>query len=252
MAAVQSKQDLVDYCLRKLGSPVINIEVAPEQCDDRIDEALETFEEFHFEATENQWLMYELDQPSIDAGFITVPGNIQSVLNILPIGSPTQSTGSNDDARIFSFRYQLMYATIKSWRNFDTLSYMLIQNWIDETKNMFIGTPRFEYSRFQHKLKIYMDLASLGVGYKFGVNATVLIDPVANADVWNSKWLKQYATALIKQQWGNNLKKHESIQLLGGVTLNGQKIYDEATDEIEKLIADLRETYQEPPDFFIG
>jgi len=246
MAKPTTRQELIDYCLRKLGQPVINVEVAPEQCDDRIDEALATYQEKHFDASEDVWVSYPLQQTDIDNGYITIPDDILAVTNVTSLSD----IASHND--MFSFRYQLAMQEMSPWRSFDMTDYtMRVMNY-EHVLDTINSAPGFEYTRHGRRLHVNHDLTSLGVGYPFVVKVTRVLDPDQFTSVWNDKWLKQYATALIKRQWGENTKKFGDMQMLGGTVMNGQQIFDEAMQELEALEETLQETYQEPTNFFVG
>ncbi len=241
MAKPTNIDEFAEYCLRKLGKPVINIEVAPEQIEDRIDEALEVFQEKHYDATEEKWVYYELTQQDIDQGYVTVPDNFLSVIEVLP--ASTISTRSSD---MFSYQYQIMVNQLSPWQSFDSIDYFMKMMSIDETRNLLDVDPRFKFIRHRHELKIYQNYQA---GSKLILRVFEIIDP---EHVWNDKWLKAYATALIKLQWGHNVAKFNEVQLLGGVTINADRLIQEATAEIEQLITQLNEEHMEPVGFIFG
>lgn len=241
MAKPTTKQEFAEYCLRRLGKPVINIEVADEQIDDRIDEALEVFQEKHYDATEEKWVYYELTQADIDAGYINVPEEFLSVIEVMPA-----STISTRSADMFSFQYQIMVNELSPWQPFDSIDYFMKMMSIDETRNMIDVDPRFKFIRHKNQLKIYQNYQA---GTKFVFRVFEIVDPQY---VWNDKWLKEYATTLIKEQWGSNVSKFAQIQLLGGVTITGERLLQEAQQEKERLLTQLSEEHMEPTHFIFG
>lgn len=241
---VTNRTEFIDYCLRRLGQPVININVAPEQVQDRIDEALEVYQEKHYDATEEQWIVYTLTQEDIDNKYITVPSDILSVIDILPTGL---IFGGRDSGDMFNYQYQVMINQLSPWQPFDRLDYFMKMTDLEETRQMLDADPRFKFVRHEQKVRIYKD--TLDVGYPIVMRVFRLVDPNF---VWNDLWLKAYATALIKRQWGENTSKFQNIQLLGGVTINGEKLYTDALQEIEKLEERLETTYMEPVGFIMG
>lgn len=243
MAKPTTRQEFAEYCLRKLGKPVINIEVADEQVDDRIDEALETYVEKHYDATEDKWVFYELTQTDIDQGYIEVPDNFLSVTEVYPAASVIGASGSGG---MFSYQYQIITSELNPWQRFDSIDYFMKLNSIQEISDLIEVQPRFRHIRHKNQLKIYHDYR---VGCQLLLRVYEIIDPEA---VWNDKWLKAYATALIKLQWGNNVSKFSEIQLLGGVTINGEQLKQEAQQEIELLLTQLNEEYMEPTGFLFG
>lgn len=244
MAKPTSRIELQEYCLRKLGQPVINVNVAQEQIDDRIDEAIETYTEKHYDATEELWMYHNLTQTDVDNGYVTVDDNILSVVEILPAGL---IRGARDSSDMFSYQYQIMVNQLSPWDPFDSLDYFMKMTDLESTRQMIDVDPRFKYVRHERKVKIYDGERS--VGYPIVMRAFRMIDPEA---VWNDKWLKEYATALIKRQWGENVSKFEGIELLGGVKINGDRLMRESAEEIEKLEIELQDTYMEPTDFLFG
>lgn len=244
-----NRQTFGEYCLRKLGKPVININVAPEQVLDRIDEALQVYSEKHFDATEKEWVAYRVTADDIIRGYITIPEDILVIDKLIGMDSVFQSYADDQD---FGYRYQLVMGSFSPFRSLDILSYYMNVTYINEINSLISVQPTFEYTRHKNKLTIAQNMKEFYAGNVVGFHVMRIIDPDENPYVWNDKWLKEYATALIKRQWGSNMKKHGEIQLLGGVTVNGQQIFDEAISEINELEQELQENYQEPVQFFMG
>lgn len=243
MAKPATRQDFIEYCLRKLGKPVININVATEQTEDRVDEALETYYEKHYDGTYQEWLSYPVTQEDIDNGYITLPEDIQSVTTIMDVNEIYAHTN------MFSFQYQIAMETLSPWQPFDAVDYVMKVNNYNSISDLTSVVPTFNFIKHGNRLKINYDFP---VGYPLALQVVRVVDPAVFTGVWNDKWLKEYATALIKRQWGENTKKFEQIQLLGGVTISGQQLFDEALQEIEELERTLEETYMEPTDFVVG
>lgn len=243
MAKPVNKQQFGEWCLRKLGAPVINIEVASEQLDDRIDEALDVYTEKHFDATIEEWVAYTVTQQDVDNGYIQLPSDILAVIELLPTAELFAHAG------MFSFQYQVAMQQLSPWQSFSNLDYFMTMTSFQETLDMTSVTPTFKFQRHGNKLKINYQFVE---GYQLAVKIQRILDPELYTEVWNDKWLKQYATALIKRQWGENLSKHGGVSLLGGVTLNGEAIYQQAESDIEKLLEELQSTYMEPTDMIFG
>lgn len=242
MANPSTRAEFKEYCLRRLGKPVININVADEQVEDRIDEALETYQEKHYDATEEEWMTYTVTQSDIDNGYITVPADILSVVDILP-SSALGDLGSMD---MFSYQYQILAGELNNWQPFDQLDYFMKMTNLSSVNDLLNADPRFRFVRHESKIKLYKTVT---------VDTTIIMRVFRTVDVnsvWNDKWLKSYTTALIKRQWGENTGKFSEVQLLGGVTINGERLYEAALAEIEKLEETLEETYQEPTGFIFG
>lgn len=249
MARPNSRQSFGEYCLRNLGKPVININVAPEQVLDRIDEALQVYSEYHYDATEKEWIAYRVTAEDIVNGGINLPEDILVVDKIIGMDGTFQSYADDQD---FGYRYQLVMGSFSPFRSLDILSYYLNVSYINEINSLINVDPTFEYTRHRNKLKIAQNMKEFYAGNVIALHVFRVIDPDQNPYVWNDKWLKDYTTALIKRQWGANLLKHGEIQLLGGVTVNGQVLFDQATLDIQRLEDDLHNIYAEPVNFFIG
>lgn len=247
MATVSSRVDLSAWCLRKLGAPVININVAPEQIDDRIDEALQVYQEKHFDATQELWYAYKLTETDITNGYITLPDEFLSVVEIRQL---TTNYSSSSD-KMFDFNYQIGLNELSPFQSMDLINYYMVVTNYELIMDILTTVPRFEYSRHLNRLVLNDNLKSIGVGYPIVMRVYKIIDPDASS-VYNDRWLKQYAAALIKRQWGENLMKHGQIQMIGGITVNGESIFQQAMDEITKLEDQLNDQFQEPTDFFVG
>lgn len=244
--AVTSREELKQYCLRRLGQPVITINVDDTQLEDRIDEALEVYQEKHYDATERDWVYYELTANDFVNGYITLPDDILVVISILPFNEIIAQ------GNMFSYQYQIALSELSPWRPFNQLDYFMKVTNYESISDMTTVTPTMNFSRHGRKLKVFSELSDLGVGYKFGMQVQRIIDPEETVSVYNDKWLKEYTTALFKRQWGENLSKFNEVQLLGGVTINGDRIMQESLQEIERLHETLENTYMEPTGFIMG
>ena len=317
MGKPTTRQEFTDYCLRKLGWPVLQINVDDDQVNDRIDEALQFWYDYHYDGTEKMFLKHRITQQDIDRGWIYCPDSVIFVTGVFPFDE------SNSSINMFDLRYQLRLHDLYDFTSVSYVSYEITMQHIRTLNMLFSGTPQFRFHRHQNKLHLDIDWTRdldvgqyvvaecyrrlqpesititgtvagnttsntiIGTGTIFDqelvekdfiqIDGTAkqikkIISPTeiildgphssntsgitvtkeGNTDVWNDRFLKKYATAKIKQQWGSNLKKFEGIQMPGGVTLNGQKIYDEAVEEIEKLEEELISTNVLPGDMFIG
>lgn len=249
MAKPTDRVSFGEYCLRNLGKPVININVAPEQVLDRIDEALQVYSEKHYDASEKEWIGYRVTIDDIANGYIRVPDDILVVDQLVGMDYIVQNYAQDED---FGYRYQLVTGSFSPFRSLDPLSYYMNMTYLGLLDDLINTTPTFTYTRHMNKLFVAQNFKEFRVGNVVAMHVHRVIDPDRNPHVWNDKWLKDYATALIKRQWGLNMKKHGEVQLLGGVTVNGQQYYDEAIQEIEKLEEELESTYMEPVEFFMG
>lgn len=245
MAFLTNRRDFINYCLRQLGAPVIDINVAEEQVDDRIDDALQKFWEFHADGLEKQFLIYLLTEEDIDTKSIPIADNITSILRILP----TNTTASSE-----SIDYQVTMTEILNMQKPGSGigSFVITQSYLSLMNQYFNYEKPISFNRYTNLLRIETDWSKFNIGDPLAIECYMITDPDVHMEVWNDMWLKQYATALIKKQWGQNLIKYEGFQLPSGTTLNGRQFYDDANVEIEKLETELRDTWELPLDFFTG
>ena len=255
MAKPSTRQQLIDYCLRALGAPVIEINVDEDQLEDRADEAIQYYQEYHGDAVVRNLRKHQLTQADIDNGYIEIPNTFLSVNNILD----TRASGSN--AGMFSVDYQLHLNDI-----FDLggpygggiVNYEITKQYMSLIQRNINGvTEKLEFSRHKNRVNFfseetYQSPSGLGVGNYLIFDGYEVVDPDTFTDVYNDMFLKKYLTALIKRQWGTNLIKFEGMQLPGGVTLNGRQIFDDAREEITKLEEEMLLKHEMPPHFFIG
>lgn len=249
MAKPQSRAELKEYCLRKLGKPVINIEVADEQLEDRIDDAIQKWQEAHYDASSEEWYMHEIIQADIDNNYIVLPEEFLVVLQVADTNSLTVGSGSD----MFSYQYQVGMHELSYFRPFDQVDYFMKMQNFNQVNDMINSRPSFNFIRHANQLQLLQTpVNTLPLGSKIGIQVQRLLDISSTPNVFNDTWLKKYTTALFKLQWGNNTKKFQGVQLLGGVEINGQQMYDEVLQEIEQLELELEEKYTLPIDFIVG
>lgn len=317
MSSPSSRQTLIDYCLRKLGFPVLEINIDDDQLEDRIDEAFQFYREFHYDAVElvylkaqvtpslvqiagvnaasftngeritgatsgataivhsnvssNRFQVYQVTGTftssetitggtsgtsatlssitlgSYDNKYFTISDAVTGVNKVLQLSNSSNSIG------MFDVRYQLMLNNIQSLTNTDIIYYTQLKTHLNLLNDLMTGQKPMQFNRHMNRLYVDMDWTSdVLLDNYIIVECYRILDPDTFTDVYNDYFLKRYATALIKQQWGINMKKFEGVQLPGGVTLNGQKIYDEATEELQQLRDEAEKTFQLPVDFFTG
>lgn len=243
-----NREQLIDYCLRSLGHPVIEINIDPDQIEDRIDEAFQHYREYHYDAVELVYLKQEVTANVISDQYITLNDSITGVNRVLPFSSKTTS-----GMDMFDIRYQILVNDLYSLQSTDLIYYHQVRTHLQLIQDLLIGIKPIRFNRHQNRLHVDMDWNNdIKEGEFIIVEAYRILDPSTFTDVYNDGYLKRYATALIKRQWGINLKKFEGVQLPGGVTLNGQKIFDEAMEEIQVLKDEVKSTYQLPVDFMTG
>ena len=251
MATVNSRDTLIDYCKRRLGEPVIEVNLDEDQISDRIDEALEYFQEFHSDATFRTYIKHQVTDDDLTNNYITVPSSVHVVTRLLPL-----SNSINNSSNMFSVKYQMMLNDIADLQNFagDLAYYNQMQQYLTLIDMQLNGKPLVQFQRHQHRLHILGDLNDGDIKKDDYIILEVyqIVDPNSFTSVYNDKFVKAYTTSLMKQQWGQNLIKFEGMQLPGGVSINGRQIYDDASQEIEKLREELRLEHEMPPDFFVG
>lgn len=251
MANPTSRQGLIDYCLRRLGSPVIEINVDTDQLEDRVDEALQYWQEFHSDATYRTFVSHLVGDSDVSREYINIDSNVLWVTRMFRI-----SSSFNTSFNFFDIKYQMMLNDIADMQNFagDLAYYEQLNQYLSLLDMKLNGTPQVTYVRNQNRLYVHGDFKDKDVqaGEYLVYEAYKTIDPSSFSRVWNDMWLKEYTTQLIKQQWGSNLIKFEGMQLPGGVMLNGRQLYDDATSEIERLREKLRLDHETPVDFFVG
>jgi len=247
MANPSSRQGLIDYCLRRLGHPVIEINIDEDQVEDRIDDAFQFYREYHYDAVERVYLKYQITSEDMTNRYIPLNDNIVGVDRILPFSN--RSTGIN----IFDVRYQILINDLYSLMSTDLIYYSQVKTQIELINQLLVGVKPVRFNRHMNRLYIDMDWeADVEVGSFIIVECFRILDPDTYTDVYNDRFLKQYATALIKRQWGENMKKFQGVQLPGGVLLNGQQIFDEAIEELTRLEQEMQSRFELPPDMFVG
>jgi hypothetical protein len=251
MANPSTRQGLIDYCLRRLGEPVIEINVDPDQLEDRVDEALQYWHEYHSDATYRTYVSHLVGDSDVSREYVDLSADTLYVTKVFYI-----SSSFNNSVNFFDIKYQMMLNDITDLQNFagDLAYYEQMQQYLSMLDMKLNGYPQVTYSRHMNRLYIHGDFADEDVkaGEYIVYEAYKTIDGSAHTKVWNDMWLKEYTTALIKQQWGSNLIKFEGMQLPGGVTLNGRQIYDDAVNDIQRLQEKIRLDFEMPADFFVG
>ena len=261
-SAITTRALLQDYCLRRLGHPVIEINVDDEQISDRMDDALEYFAEYHFDGVEKVFLKHKITQVDIDNEYIDMTdpdsdvsgqeypdgGPVLSVRRVLPVANFNAfQTG------FFNEEFQLRLNDLNTFTGSSLINWSMSLSNFSMVDYLFTVSATTLFNRKQDKLFLETDWANkFNVGDILVIECYRILDPTQYIEVYNDLFLKKYCTALIKRQWGENLKKFEGVQLPGGVTLNGKTIYDEAIDEINKIEEEMNLKWELPPDGFIA
>ena len=321
--AISSRQGLIDYCLRRLGFPVIEINVDDDQVEDRIDDALQYFQEYHFDGVERLYLTHKvttaelkfsgLSAPSfqnnemligntsgatcilytlsgttaritnvkgafvagetvtgtvsgfsralasssfytsgdIQNGYLPLPDSVIGVIRVLPVNGP--SSGMNNRNNMFDLIYQFRLNDMYNLLSADMVYYTQVQQHLSMLDMLLVGDRSFKYNRKMDKMYIDMNWEEvLNPDDFIVVECYRILDPSTYTQVYNDMFLKRYSTALIKRQWGENMKKFGGIQLPGGVILNGREIYEEAVEEIATIENEMQLKSELPVDFMVG
>lgn len=250
MARPRSREALKEYCLRRLGHPVIQINVAPEQIEDRIDDALHFFAEYHFEGVEKVHLKHIVTQADID--FSTTTGYMEFDIGT-DVVSVTEVFSINDNftENFFDVKYQTVLNDLNNWGHMDLIGYSITRDYYALLDFMLDPAPRFEHQRVKDKLKVYLQGDDgVRVGSVIIFSAYAIIDPTVYTKIYDEILMKKYCTALIKRQWGSNLSKFDNVTMPGGIAFNGQQIYQDANEEVQKLEEEVFNTYNYPPGGF--
>ena len=263
MAKPASRQGLKDYALRKLGSPVIEINVDDAQIEDRVDDALQVFSEYHFDGVQKAFYKYEITSTDISNGFIDTNELVKNdgaigpelesgsqIISVLRIFEFSESGTSN----IFSIPYQLALNDVYGIRNPGSLTdYTITQQHIQLIQDYLDPEKAIRFSRVTNR--IYMDTnwtEDVTAGNFLTIECYIALNPNTYPEIYNDILLKKYVTASIKQQWGMNLSKYQNVTLPGGLSYNGADIYQQATDEMERIEESLQDKYELPPDMMTG
>jgi len=270
MAIPSSKSTFKSYCLRALGFGVIDINVSDDQADDRIDEALQYFAQYHYDGIEKMYLKYQVTQTDIDRAranttttstdtvdstitgsfkegnnFIPMPQSVVSVTNIFDFANA--STNS-----MFDIRYQLRLNDLYDFSSTSIINYQMTMQQLDLLSHILVGEVPIRFNQHQNRLYLDMDWEQVTVGEFIVIECYRKIDPATYTDIFDDIYLKRYATALIKRQWGANLSKFNGVATLGGVTMNGEQIYSQAIEEIQRLEEQIQLSFETPIDYMIG
>jgi hypothetical protein len=245
MAIPTSRPTLVDYCLRNLGAPVLDINVDDDQVEDRVDEALQKYRDYHMEGQRRVYLPLLVTPTVVTNKYFTLTDEVIYVTRVLPISN------SYAAVNMFSMKYQMYLNDFYALYKAESLQYYVqMQQYLSEVDALLNGIQPIQYQRHGNKLFIDTNFGELQVGQYIMAECYVSLEDTP--EMYNDSWLKRYTTALIKRQWGTNLSKFDGMQLPGGVTINASKILEEANSEIEALEQSLLDSYSLPPDFIVG
>ena len=266
MAIPSSRSTFKEYCLRNLGKGVIDINVSDDQAEDRIDEALQYFAQYHYDGVEKMYLKYQITQEDVDRaasndttnatdvrddsvtasftegrGFIPMPQAVVSVLSIFPF----DDTSTNN---MFDIRYQLRLNDLYDFSSTSIVHYQMTMQHLDFLDHILVGEKPMRFNQLSNRLYVDMDWGTdITAGEYLIFEVYRKVDPDTYTDLYDDLYLKRYTTALIKRQWGQNLSKFSGTAMLGGVTLNGPELFSAAIDDQQRLEEEIRLNYEEPP-----
>ena len=271
MAIPTSKSTFKSYCLRNLGFGVIDINVSDDQADDRIDEALQYFSQYHYDGIEKMYLKYKVTQTDIDraranatttsadtvdssitssfeegTNFIPMPSAVVSVTNIFDFTNAIQQN-------MFDIRYQLRLNDLYDFSSTSIIQYQMTMQQLDLLSHVLVGEVPIRFNQHQNRLYLDMDFQNAIDADQFLIiECYRKVDPESYTDIFDDIFLKRYVTALIKRQWGANLSKFNGVTMLGGVTMNGGEIYSQAQEEIIRLEEQIQLAFETPIDYMMG
>ena len=281
MAKPSSRQGLIDYCFRQLGAPVLEINVDEDQVDDLVDDAIQLFKERHFDGVERMYLKYKITQDDIDRGtakntngvgivtttaqstnivgfgsvtsywyetsnFIQVPDSVLGVEKIFKFDTSSISGG------MFSIKYQLFLNDLYQFNSIELLQYSMVKTYLEDIDFLLTTDKQIRFNQRQDRLYMDIDWAAQTAGTYLVLDCYRALDPTSFTQVYNDPFLKQYLTALIKRQWGQNMSKFKGVKLPGGIEMNGGDIYSEGQRELDSIRQRMANEYELPPYDFIG
>ena len=286
MSKPASRQQLIDYCLRRLGYPVLEINVDDDQIDDLVDDALQMFQERHYDGVERMYLKYQVTQDDIDRGrglsgpngpvtktgvgivtttgtsningtpttfnfyensnYIQVPDSVIGIEKVFKFDTNTISGG------MFSIKYQLFLNDLYYFNSVELLQYSMVKTYLEDIDFLLSTDKQLRFNIRQNRLYLDIDWGYTPVGTFFVIDCYRILDPDTFTKVYNDRFVKRYLTALIKRQWGQNLIKFKGVKLPGGVELNGREIYEDAQREIDQIVERMSMDYEMPPYDTIG
>ena len=290
MAKPSTRQGLIDYCLRRLGYPVLEINVDDDQLDDLVDDAIQFFNERHFDGVERMYLKYKISQDDIDrgrgvkvagdtsvggttgVGIVTTTGTSTDVPGLGTVTSnfyensnfiqvPESVIGverifkfdtSSISGGMFSIKYQLILNDLYYFNSVELLQYSMTKRYLEDIDHMLTTDKQIRFNKKQDRLYLDIDWGSQSKDDFIVLDCYRALDPASFTQIYNDSFIKKYLTALIKRQWGQNLLKFRGVKLPGGVELNGREIYDDAERELTALQQKMASEYELPPYDFIG
>ena len=241
MAVPNSRSTFKEHCLRRLGKPVIEINVDDDQLDDRVDQAIAYYQDYHFDGVQKTFLKHQVTADDKTNGYISITDtNIVGIVDVFDVGDATSTNN------LFNVRYQIALNDLYDLSRYDLVPfYMNFQN-IRFIEEILVGKQPLRFNRHVNRLHIDMDWDKLEVGQFLVAHVYEKVDGDTYTDIWGDRWLAEYATCLIKYQWGSNLSKFTGMQLPGGVQFNGADILSQAQQEKDRLEQEMISSYSLP------
>lgn len=271
MSKPSTRQGLIDYCLRRLGYPVLEVNVDDDQIDDLIDDSIQYFQERHFDGVERMLLKHEITKENRETlktgittttanstvgittttftesqNFIQLPDHVLGVERVLKMDASTISSG------MFNIKYQIFLNDLYYYGALDLMNYAMTKTYLEDLSRIITPDTQLRFNKKNHRLYLDIDFGQMSDDTFIIIDGYRLLDPSDAPAIYNDFWLKKYATATIKKQWGMNLIKFQGVLLPGGVQLNGRQIYEDAIKEIEEIEYSLKTEYEIPPLDLIG
>lgn len=247
MAVPRSRAEFKAYCLRKLGAPVLEINVDDDQVEDRIDECIRYYWDYHFDGSEKVYYKHLVNEDDRNNKYIELPENIIGAVSVYPIADPIVRS---DD--LFNIRYQIALNDLYSLTSVSMVPYYMTMEHLGLITEMLVGRQPIRYTRHRNRLYVDMDWAKIQPNEYLLVEAYEVVDPDEWTDVWGDRWLQNYCSAKIAENWGRNLTKFTGMSLPGGVQFNGERILDDARREIEKMEQEMISSYSLPVSDMVG
>lgn len=246
MAVPNSRATLKTYCKRRLGSGMVDINITSDQEDDVIDDALQFYQDYHYDAIVRSFLKHQVTSSDKTNKYISIGTSVTGVINVYPISS-------DSTVNMFDLKYQMRLNDLHDFSDVQMMHYSMVSQNLEMIDQMLVGKHPFDFSRHQDRLHIHMDWTNdIAIDEYLLIEAYEILSPETYTSVYNDRFLKQYATALMKRQWGQNLSKFEGLQLPGGVTYSGTTLIQDATTEIQELETQMQMRYEEMPQFLVG
>ena len=287
MAKPTTREELKDYCLRQLGAPVLEINVADEQVEDLLDDTIQYFNERHFDGVEKTYLKYKISQEDIDrgrggtatvgvtttgVGIVTTTGSSTNIAGLGTITSNFYETSnfiqvpdsvigiekifkfdtSSISGGMFSIKYQLFLNDLYYFNSVELLQYSMTKTYLEDIDMLLTTDKQVRFNQRQNRLYLDIDWESQTVGNYLVIECYRAMDPENFSKVYNDSFVKRYLTAAIKKQWGQNLIKFQGVKLPGGVELNGRAIYEDGQRELDEIRQKMSSDYELPPMDLIG